>query len=192
MADPSRPLSETLTGIVTHVRIARAALPEHAQAARDAIDRALAIADAALAAATPAGAATVAPLPPAAAGPAPRETLLVVEDNERILTLVSTVLSRLGYRVLTAPDGRAALERYGRSTEDIALLVTDLMMPHMNGSELAREMLRLRPTLRVLFASGFANEDVFDASLGGPSSFIAKPYTPHGLAQRIRELLDAP
>jgi CheY-like chemotaxis protein len=190
MAAPSRPLSETLTGIAAHVRAARAALPADAHASRDAIDQALALVEIALADTARPGAATAAPSPPATG--APRETLLVVEDNERILALVSTVLSRLGYRVLTAPDGRAALEQYGRSSDDIALLVTDLMMPYMNGSELAREMLKLRPTMRVLFASGYAHEHVFDASLGGPSSFIDKPYTPHSLAQRIRELLDAP
>jgi CheY-like chemotaxis protein len=132
-------------------------------------------------------------LPSASAGAVGgSETVLVVEDNETILTLITTALSRLGYNVLSAGDGPTALERYGSSPDEIQILVTDVMMPRMGGRELAARLTALRPSMKVLYASGYA-QDV--TSLNGafePINFIQKPYTPHGLAARIRQLLDAP
>jgi CheY-like chemotaxis protein len=121
------------------------------------------------------------------------ETLLVVEDNETILTLVTTALRRFGYTVLSAGDGPTALERYGRSADDIKLLVTDLMMPRMSGRELAIQLTALRPTLKVLYASGYTQDVTSRHGVFEPDvNFIQKPYTPQRLAARIRLLLDTP
>jgi len=131
-------------------------------------------------------------LPPVAAGAiGGSETILVVEDNETILTLITNALSRLGYHVLSATDGVNALERFGQSADDIRILVTDVMMPRMSGRELAVKLTALRPTMAVLYASGYTQDvtsrhGAFEADV----NFIQKPYTPHGLAARIRQLLD--
>ena len=122
-----------------------------------------------------------------------RETILVVEDNETILTLITTALSRLGYHVLSALDGPTALERYATSPDEIRLLVTDVMMPRMSGRELALQLSALRPTIKVLYASGYTQDVTSRHGVLEPEvNFIQKPYTPHGLAARIRQLLDTP
>jgi two-component system cell cycle sensor histidine kinase/response regulator CckA len=119
------------------------------------------------------------------------ETILVVEDNETILTLITTALSRLGYHVLSAGDGPTALERFGESPDDIRILVTDVMMPRMSGRELAVKLTALRPTMAVLYASGYTQDVTSRHGVFEPDvNFIQKPYTPHGLAARIRQLLD--
>lgn len=119
------------------------------------------------------------------------ETVLVVEDNETILTLITNALARLGYKVLSAGDGPTALDRFGTSADDIEILVTDVMMPRMSGRELAAQLTALRPTMKVLFASGYTQDVTSRHGVLEPDvNFIQKPYTPHGLAARIRRLLD--
>lgn len=121
------------------------------------------------------------------------ETILVVEDNETILTLITNALSRLGYEVLAAGDGPTALEHYGSSAHDIKLLVTDVMMPRMSGRELALKLTELRPTIKVLYASGYTQDITSRHGVFEPDvNFIQKPYTPYGLATRIRQMLDTP
>lgn len=121
------------------------------------------------------------------------ETILVVEDNETILTLITNALSRLGYEVLSAGDGPTALEHYGSSPHDIKLLVTDVMMPRMSGRELALKLTELRPTIKVLYASGYTQDITSRHGVFEPDvNFIQKPYTPYGLATRIRQMLDTP
>jgi CheY-like chemotaxis protein len=119
------------------------------------------------------------------------ETLLFVEDNETILTLVTSALRRLGYRVLTATNGLDAVNQFGESDDDIALLVTDVMMPKLSGRELAARMASLRPSMKVLYASGYTDDAMIQLGLqDGAHNFIQKPYTPVALAARIRQLLD--
>lgn len=130
--------------------------------------------------------------PAAAAAVSGTETILVVEDNETILTLITTALSRLGYHVLSASDGHTALERFGTSPDDIRILVTDVMMPRMSGRELAVKLTALRPKIAVLYASGYTQDVTSRHGVFEPDvNFIQKPYTPHGLAARIRLLLDS-
>ncbi len=133
-------------------------------------------------------------LPPASAvAVAGHETVLVVEDNETILTLITNALSRLGYDVVSAGDGPTALERFGASPHNIAILVTDVMMPRMSGRELAIKLTAMRPAMKVLFASGYTQDVPSRHGAFEPdANFIQKPYTPHGLAARIRQLLDTP
>lgn len=133
-------------------------------------------------------------LPPASVGAVGgTETVLVVEDHETILTLITNALARLGYNVLSAGDGPTALERYGTSPDVIEILVTDVMMPRMTGHELATRLTALRPTMKVLYASGYTQDIASRHGVFEPDvNFIQKPYTPRGLAARIRRLLDTP
>jgi PAS domain S-box-containing protein len=116
-----------------------------------------------------------------------RETLLVVEDEPRILSVARSALTKFGYRVLHAANGHDALELVSHFNEPIELLVTDVIMPRMSGKELAARLLDLRPELKVLYCSGYT-DDVIAGDDG--LAFLQKPYTPTSLAQRIREVLD--
>ncbi len=114
-------------------------------------------------------------------------TVLLAEDEEAVRTLNGRVLEARGYRVLSAANAAEALalaERHGRPPD---ILVTDVVMPGASGRELARRMRERHPGLKVLFVSGYADETPPDAS----SSFLQKPFTPEGLVQRVREILEA-
>ena len=92
--------------------------------------------------------------------------------------------------MLEASHGTAALAVAAAHPGPIALLLTDIVMPEMTGVELAQRLLAARPSLRVLFMSGYAPNDVLDGSLGPHSDFQPKPFTAAILASRVRELLD--
>ncbi|HEU4763370.1 MAG TPA: PAS domain S-box protein [Gemmatimonadales bacterium] len=119
------------------------------------------------------------------------ETILLVEDEPAIRRLMDRALRALGYRVLTAAEPKEALARLAEAGS-VDLLVSDVVMPGMGGRELADLIRRDRPTLRVLFISGYTADVVFQQ--GGDRTregFLAKPFTPADLATRVRELLDA-
>jgi signal transduction histidine kinase/CheY-like chemotaxis protein len=119
------------------------------------------------------------------------ETILVVEDDETLRLYTVEILSDLGYSVLAAGNGAAALEIIGRG-HDIDLLFTDIVMPGgMNGRQLADEATRQRPTLKVLFTTGYtANAIVHHGRLDPDVELISKPFTYDSLGRKIRELLD--
>lgn len=192
MGDPSRPVDDVsiLTSVLSSVSIAKSELPSDspAHADLDAIVASLAelIRRASARNTTPA-------LPQSAGAVGGTETVLVVEDNETILTLITNALARLGYDVLSAGDGPTALEHFSTKPDHIDILVTDVMMPRMSGRELATRLTALRPTMKVLFASGYTQDVTSRHGVFEPDvNFIQKPYTPHGLAARIRKLLDTP
>jgi two-component system, cell cycle sensor histidine kinase and response regulator CckA len=116
-----------------------------------------------------------------------QETLLVVEDDARILRVALDALTRLGYRVLHASDGQQALALVEGFTEPIQLLITDVVMPKMGGLELASRLTKSRPGLRVLFCSGYTGGAIVDHA---EVEFLQKPYAPTALARRVREILD--
>jgi len=123
----------------------------------------------------------------------PGETILLVDDEETVRRFSSRVLEKHGFTVLTAsggPDALAVAEQHGRPLD---LLLTDVMMPGMNGRELAESLLALRPSLRVLFISGYA-EDVLvsDVGLVPGAAFLGKPFKPKALLSKVREVLDGP
>ena len=121
------------------------------------------------------------------------ETLLVVEDEASVRRAVARLLERLGYRVLQAEDGRAALEVARAHEEPIDLLLTDVIMPNMNGRQLAEALKRVRPGLNVLYMSGYPGDVIApQGMLPTDVDFIAKPYEPARLARRIRDILDGP
>ena len=124
---------------------------------------------------------------------APRgvETVLVVEDEDQVRSLVEEVLSRHGYRVLTARDGRAAVEICRRQQMAISLLVTDVVMGQMSGPQVFAEISAIVPGIAVLYMSGYTGAAVLSRGVRDESpAFLQKPFTPAALARRVREVLD--
>ncbi len=120
------------------------------------------------------------------------ETLLLVEDDHGVSELAVAGLQAQGYTVLSALDGRAALEIAEQHRGPIALLVTDVVMPHMSGAELANQMRLRTPDVRVLFVSGYTDDAVVrQGVLLSDAAFLQKPYNPAELAAKVRLVLDA-
>ena len=119
-------------------------------------------------------------------------TLLVVENEAAIKTLVQMALERHGYTVLTAESGGEALHLAAAHRGPIDLLITDVVMPDLRGSQLARRLIEQRPDLATLFMSGYMDDALRDdaATLRVPVDFIQKPFSPSALAARVREMLD--
>jgi CheY-like chemotaxis protein len=121
------------------------------------------------------------------------ETILLVEDEPALRTLVRTVLTRLGYRVLEAASGLAALEVWKAHREEIKLLLTDMVMPDgISGRELSQRLLAEKPDLKVIYTSGYSQEITgHDFPLQEGENFLAKPFQATKLAKVIRARLDA-
>jgi two-component system, cell cycle sensor histidine kinase and response regulator CckA len=136
---------------------------------------------------------------PVDAAPAPRvvsvppagsETVLVAEDEQMVRVLIRKVLEQAGYTVLLASGGAEALQLAARHAGPIQILVTDVVMPGMNGRELARRLLELRPDTKVLYLSGYADDAVERHGVLDPgTAFMQKPFSPGALANRVREVL---
>jgi CheY-like chemotaxis protein len=121
-------------------------------------------------------------------GPAGDIAVLVVEDDPDVRELAVDILIDYGFTVLSAANAREALAILDRD-RDIDLLFTDIVMPGMNGVELAAAALRRDPGLKVLLASGYCDPSVLaPLSVELDSAFIGKPYRPHEIAARIRRL----
>jgi len=113
------------------------------------------------------------------------ETILLVEDDEKVLAVVRRMLKARGYKVVTAGGGHDALLLLGLGKHTIDLVVTDVVMPAMNGDALIRALRESRPELPVLYMSGHTHRTLDE--LGGP--FIYKPFTQVALARKVREAL---
>jgi signal transduction histidine kinase/CheY-like chemotaxis protein len=125
------------------------------------------------------------------AAPGGTETILLVEDEPLVLEMAQRTLQQLGYNVLPCSSADEALRTFGEYQSKVQLLVTDLMMPRMNGKELASRISALSPGVPVLFSSGYgesmvAQQGVVDDGV----HYIGKPYRPRELADRVRNLLD--
>ena len=122
------------------------------------------------------------------------ETVLVVEDEDRVLDLVSQVLWNHGFRVLQAREGAAALALTRDFKGSIDLMLTDSVMPFMSGRELARRMADLRPEMKVLYMSGYTESAASKSGMldGEERDFIQKPFSAAALVRKLRGLLDAP
>jgi CheY-like chemotaxis protein len=131
---------------------------------------------------------------PRASAPAPGkgETILVVEDNDDLRTYSTGAIAEMGYAVLEAATGSEALSVLD-SAGEVALLFTDVVLPGgMNGRQLADEALRRRPSLKVLYTTGYArNAIVHNGQLDPDVQLIGKPFTPAELAGKLRAVLDA-
>ncbi|HEV7836588.1 MAG TPA: ATP-binding protein, partial [Gemmatimonadaceae bacterium] len=121
------------------------------------------------------------------------ETILLAEDDESLRTLGARVLGALGYKVLVARTGKEALQIVADHTGAIDLIATDVVMPEMNGSQLVEKVLEARPGMRVLFMSGYTDDEVMRRGvIDGQTAFLQKPFTPDLLAHKVREVLDGP
>lgn len=136
---------------------------------------------------------------PAAPSPAPRasargsETILVVEDDEMIRNLVQKVLMANGYTVLVADSGTDAERVAEAHAGPIHLLVTDVVLPGLNGREVARRLVAQRAGIRVLFLSGYTDDAIVHRGMLDPGvNFLQKPFPPAVLGRKVREVLDSP
>jgi CheY-like chemotaxis protein len=126
-----------------------------------------------------------------AAGADAGETVLVVEDNDEVREYATSILAELGYRVLQAADADAGLRILGAEPR-VDLLFTDVVLPGKSGRVLAEEASRLKPGLKILYATGYSrNAIVHHGRLDPGVHLITKPFTFDQLATRIRDLLDA-
>src|SRR6267143_7281160 len=128
-----------------------------------------------------------------AAAPRGHETILLAEDDEALRALGARVLNALGYQVLVARTGKEAIQIVADHKGPIDLIATDVVMPEMNGSQLVAKVLEARPGIRVLFMSGYTDDEVMRRGvIDGQTAFLQKPFTPDLLAHKVREVLDVP
>jgi CheY-like chemotaxis protein len=120
------------------------------------------------------------------------ETVLLVEDEAAVRNLVRAVLERKGYVVLVAPDGAAALDLVDKHTGVIHVLLTDIVMPRMNGRDLAAAVRARRPSIKVIFMSGYTADVPTDLGTEGGPVFLPKPFNEYALTSKLREVLDTP
>jgi PAS domain S-box-containing protein len=121
------------------------------------------------------------------------ETVLVCDDDDAVRTLLVAVLRLRAYNVLDARNGQHALEVARAHEGTIDLLITDLIMPELNGTALAEELTRRRPGLRVLYISGYTDDEaVLSSPLGPDAQFLAKPFLPGELVRAVRAILTGP
>ena len=119
------------------------------------------------------------------------ETILLVEDQQEVRAIAKTMLSRHGYNVIEADSGVSALELVKSHASDIDMLLTDVIMPVLGGQELARQVLSLRPDVRVLFASGYTDDVLVQQGVLQPGAeWIQKPFSKDALLQKVRAILD--
>ncbi|AJR23899.1 hybrid sensor histidine kinase/response regulator [Sphingobium sp. YBL2] len=119
------------------------------------------------------------------------ETILVVEDDDDVRAYTVGTLRELGYRVVEAHDGASALALLDKQDQPIKLLITDVVMPRMSGSELGAAARARQPRLRILYTSGYPRDAIMrDGRLDSGVELLAKPFTFRSLAERVREIID--
>ena len=120
------------------------------------------------------------------------ETILIVEDEPKVREMVTKTLASKGFNVLAAEDSDAAIIAATEHTGKIDLLLTDVVMPKVSGKDLAVELEKLRPDMKVLFMSGYAEDAIArHGILEAGVEFLSKPFTPQTLATKVRAVLDA-
>ncbi|HMQ51504.1 MAG TPA: response regulator, partial [Anaerolineae bacterium] len=121
------------------------------------------------------------------------ETVLLAEDEELVRALTRQVLEMNGYTVLEASHGGEALLLAEQHPEAIDLLLTDVIMPHMSGNDLAKRLAALHPGMKVLYISGYTDQAIAHYGVLEPDLFfLQKPFSPQTLARKVREVLDTP
>jgi CheY-like chemotaxis protein len=119
------------------------------------------------------------------------EMILVVDDEASILTITGQTLQAFGYQVLTATDGAHAVAVYAKHEKEIAVVLTDMMMPIMDGPAMIHALMRMNPAVKIIAASGLnANGNVAKVSGAGVKHFLTKPYTAATLLKTMRAILD--
>jgi PAS domain S-box-containing protein len=120
-----------------------------------------------------------------------KETILLVEDEQNLLGLMKTALERAGYSVLTAMDGLSAIKMFSLNKERIALVLTDLGLPKLDGAAVFTALMDIDPNVKIILASGYLDPNLKSNLLrSGAKEFIQKPYSPNVVLRKIREVLD--
>ena len=120
------------------------------------------------------------------------ETILLVEDDEAVRALVRQALLREGYKVLDSADPIEAQRISAAFRGRIQLLITDVVMPKVSGRELAERISPLRPTMKILYMSGYTDGAVLNSGiLEAEVAFLQKPFTPDALTAKVREVLES-
>ncbi len=121
------------------------------------------------------------------------ETILLVDDEQMIIDVGSQLLSRMGYDVLIAPDGRQAIETYRQNQQKIALVIVDMVMPEIGGGEVYDKIKALNPAAKILLSSGYSVEgQAAEIMERGCDGFVQKPFNLNQLSGKIREILTSP
>jgi len=137
--------------------------------------------------------ATQAPPPSPAVAGRSSETILLVEDEVDVRELIAEMLGGEGYRIIEAANGKEGLARFRELGESVHLVLTDVVMPQMNGPELGEELERLKSGTRVLYMSGYLDRVIVRSDVNDPSFlFLEKPFTAAALLRKVREALDRP
>jgi len=119
-------------------------------------------------------------------------TILLVDDDVIVREIASEILTMRGYDVIEAPNGQEALQQMATVKRPIHLLLTDVMMPGMNGRELAEQLLAKQPSLRVVFMSGYNQDELLRKGISSQSvAFVPKPFTIQSLSSAVKAVLDA-
>jgi CheY-like chemotaxis protein len=119
------------------------------------------------------------------------ETILLVEDETRVRTLLAGLLSARGYHVLEAARGEQAIRLAQTHQGPVDLALVDVVMPEISGPDLIRQIQPLRPGMRVLYISGHTEEAIASHGLPESGAFLRKPFLPDALASKVRQVLDA-
>jgi DNA-binding response OmpR family regulator len=121
------------------------------------------------------------------------ETILLVEDSPVVRAAAARILQRAGYTVLEAPTSRSAVDIAAKKQHRVDLLLTDVVMPDMNGREVAEAFMRLRPDAKVLYMSGYTDDAVVrHGILQSGIAYLQKPFTGETLTAKVRAVLDGP
>jgi PAS domain S-box-containing protein len=120
------------------------------------------------------------------------ETLLVAEDEDLVRAFMQKILDRAGYKVIAAADGEDAVDKFRENSEEISLILSDVVMPRKNGREIIEEARKIKPAIRSIFISGYTSnvmhaKGIFEEGM----DFIAKPFVKETLLRKVREILDA-
>jgi CheY-like chemotaxis protein len=120
-----------------------------------------------------------------------KETILLVEDEDQVLEFISTVLKKYGYKIMTASNGKSAEIAYQEHRSDIDMVITDLIMPEMNGVELAKKIKSLDNSTRIIFISGYSDDHLSNTDIIDPQiNFLQKPFSASDLLRKIRAVLE--
>ncbi len=122
----------------------------------------------------------------------PTETILVVDDDQEVLSVAVELVEMAGYRVLSTPDPRHALQLARTHAEPLHLLLTDIVMPFMSGPDLAAKIRSLRPGIKVLFMSAFTSGAIEDygIQIAAGEPLLVKPFTVRALTSKVQALLN--
>lgn len=121
------------------------------------------------------------------------ETILLVEDEEPLRKVVIELLTQIGYNVLSASNGKEAMHVSYTYPHRIHLLITDVLMPEIDGPELAKNLCAVRPDLRVIYISGYTDDCLAPEGILEPGTVLVnKPFSVRVLSAKMREVLDAP